>query len=279
MKIALSAWSCHQSFYDKTWTNADFIDYAASTGADGVELLSMFWNSDTDIEPVQEALRRNGLELACFGASNNLAQIDEEKRKEQVQDIYSSVDMAVLLGAKVVRVFSGDKSGDMTFEQAKDWILDGLREAAAYAGTKGVTLCLENHGLFAGKVEQVSKIIAEVGSPYLRQTFDTGNFLLVDEQPNGAIVELIDLVSHVHLKDFKKITDSEHKGRTYTSLSGDVYAGQVPGEGDVDLPFVLSSLKRAGYTGWLSVEYEGNEDQKQASARSISNLAKLLEQL
>ncbi|SFL43418.1 Sugar phosphate isomerase/epimerase [Paenibacillus sp. 1_12] len=279
MKIALSAWSCHQSFYDKTWTNADFIDFAATTGADGVELLSMFWNPDSDIEPVREALRRNSLKLACFGASNNLAQLDEKKRKEQIQDICLSVDMAVLLGAEVVRVFSGDKTGDMTFEQAKDWILDGLREAAAYAGVKGVTLCLENHGLFAGKVEQVSKIITEVGSPYLRNTFDTGNFLLVDEQPNVAINQLIDLVTHVHLKDFKKITDSEHKGKTYSSLSGLVYGGQVPGEGDVDLPFVLSSLKHADYSGWLSVEYEGNEDQKLASARSISNLAKLLEQL
>ncbi|PPJ40608.1 sugar phosphate isomerase/epimerase, partial [Pseudoxanthomonas sp. KAs_5_3] len=29
--------------YDGSWKNADFIDYAASVGAQGVELLSVFW--------------------------------------------------------------------------------------------------------------------------------------------------------------------------------------------------------------------------------------------
>jgi sugar phosphate isomerase/epimerase len=277
MRIALSAWSCHRSFYDKIWTNADFIDFAASTGAAGVELLSMFWEPDADIEPVQEALQRTGLKLACFGACNNLAQSDEGKRREQVQDICSSVDMAALLGAATVRVFSGDRTENITFEQAKVWILEGLQQAAAYAGEKGITLCLENHGLFAGKAEQVTSIISEVGSPFLRSTFDTGNFLLVDEQPNEAADKLIDVIAHVHLKDFKKVNAGDSEGKTYTSLSGSVYAGRVPGEGDVDLRFILSRLKKSGYAGWLSVEYEGDEDQRLASTRSVSNLTKLLE--
>ncbi|MDF2964398.1 MAG: endonuclease [Paenibacillus sp.] len=277
MKIALSVWSCHQNFYNHTWSNADFIDFAGTTKASGVELLSMFWNAEKDIPRVQEALQRNSLELACFGACNNLAERDETKRRAQVQDILGSVDMAALFGAKVVRIFSGDRSEGLTFEEAKVWIIDGLKEAAAYAEGKGITLCLENHGHFAGKASQVADIIREVGSEALRSTFDTGNFLLVDEHPSEAIEQLKPLVSHVHLKDFKKVTAGAVEGRTYTSLSGSVYAGQAPGEGDVDLPFILSQLKDADYDGWLAVEYEGNEDQQQASARSINNLNRLLQ--
>jgi sugar phosphate isomerase/epimerase len=278
MNIALSVWSCHHNFYNKTWTNADFIDFAAGAGASGVELLSMFWDDKRDIDAVKEALQRNDMKLACFGACNNLAQSDESKRRAQIEDIKKSIDMAALFGASAVRVFSGDRSEDITFEQAKVWIMEGLQEAAAYAEEKGIVLCLENHGLFAGKAEQVTTIIREVGSASLRSTFDTGNFLLVDEQPNEAIDSLISLVSHVHLKDFKKLTPGEVRDKTYKSLSGEVYAGQVPGEGDVDLRFILGRLKEAGYNGWLSVEYEGNEDQLEASARSISNLKSLLQQ-
>ncbi|TDF96177.1 sugar phosphate isomerase/epimerase family protein [Paenibacillus piri] len=278
MNIALSVWSCHQNMYDRAWSNADFIDFVGTTKADGVELLSMFWNTDTDLPQVEAALQRNGLKLACFGACNNLAERDELKRRAQVQDILTSVDMADRLGAKAVRIFSGDRSEGLTFDEAKVWIIAGLKEAAAYAEKKGIALCLENHGHFAGKASQVADIIREVGSPALRSTFDTGNFLLVDENPSTAIGQLLPLVSHVHLKDFKHIAAGAEQGRTYTSLSGAVYAGKAPGEGDVDLPFILSQLKGAGYEGWLAVEYEGNEDQQTASARSIENLRSLLQQ-
>ncbi|NOU97456.1 TIM barrel protein [Paenibacillus sp. LMG 31456] len=277
MKIALSVWSCHQNFYNKTWSNADFIDFVGTTQAAGVELLSMFWNAETDIPQVHEALQRNNLKLACFGACNNLAERDEAKRKTQVQDILTSVDMAALLGAEVVRIFSGDPSEGLTFEEAKVWIIEGLKEAAAYAEERDITLCLENHGHFAGKASQVNDIIREVGSHALRSTFDTGNFLLVDENPSAAIEQLLPVISHVHLKDFKKVTPDEQQGKTYTSLSGAIYAGQAPGEGDVNLPLILSQLKAVDYDGWLAVEYEGNEDQQQASTRSINNLHELMQ--
>src|ERR1700737_1716574 len=102
MKTAISIWSCHKNMYDKTWTNADFIDYVGTTKAEGVELLSIFWEPERDLVPVPEALERNRLQLASFGACNDLAEPDEDKRKQQLQDILSSIDAASQLGAKAV---------------------------------------------------------------------------------------------------------------------------------------------------------------------------------
>jgi sugar phosphate isomerase/epimerase len=259
--------------------NAAFIDFAATTGAKGVELLSVFWNNDGhEAERVRQALERNGLELACFGACNNLALSDPETRREQLRDITDSVDKAELFGARVVRVFSGDKDKEVTYEQAKAWIIDGLKEAAQYAESKGITLCLENHGYFAGKAEQVLEVIHEVGSPFLRSTFDTGNFLLVDDDPNEAIAKLKHLVAHVHFKDFSRVEES-YQGNIYTSINGVRYAGEVPGEGIVNLENILMQLKEIGYNGWLTVEYEGDEEQKRGSIRSIQNLENILSAL
>jgi sugar phosphate isomerase/epimerase len=274
MKTSLSIWSVHKYVYNKTIDNSSFIDFVATTGAKGVELLSVFWE-EGDAERVKEALERNNLKLACFGACNNLAVSDPVKRREQVRDITESVDRAALFGAKVVRVFSGDKEADITYDQAKAWIIEGLREAAKYAESKGIVLCLENHGHFAGKAEQVTEVIGEVGSFALRSTFDTGNFLLVDENPNDAIVKLMPYISHVHFKDFS-IADESFEGKTYTSNAGVHYTGEVPGEGIVDLPRLLGELSISGYDGWLTVEYEGNEEQKEGSIRSIRNLEHIL---
>lgn len=276
MNISLSVWSCHSYFYEKTMTNAEFIDFVKKeTKATGVELLSVFWDKEIDVPAVQEALERTGLQVACFGACNNLAVPYEVNRKEQLKDILNSIDMAALLGAKVVRVFSGDKSAETTFEQAKVWIIEGLKEAASYAEKRGVTICLENHGYFAGKAEQVIEVINQVNSPMVRSTFDTGNFLLVDESPTKAMDQLKDRISHVHFKDFRQ-ADDDDSGNVYKSLAGNRYAGAVAGEGSVDLRYMIEALQQSGYKGWLTVEYEGNEEQKSGSIRSINNLAALL---
>ncbi|WP_274654764.1 sugar phosphate isomerase/epimerase family protein [Paenibacillus humicola] len=264
MKTALSIWSCHKYIQNGTWTNADFIDFAKSIGAEGVELLSMFWKPDADIPAVEAALERTGLALACFGACNNLAVSDAAKREEQVQDIVRSTDMAVRFGAPVVRVFAGDLHAGVDYEQAKAWIIEGLSRGAAYAEERGVTLCLENHGLLAGKIGQVRDIIDSVGSPALRSTFDMGNFLLVGEQPADAAEQLAPLIGHVHVKDFKQTDEGGYK-----SLSGDRYIGTVPGEGDVGAAALLARFKASGYEGWLSVEYEGSDEQRDGSARAV----------
>ncbi|MCL6444156.1 MAG: sugar phosphate isomerase/epimerase, partial [Alicyclobacillus sp.] len=269
MKIALSMWSTHKHWYRGEWGTVDFLRFAATTGAEGVELLSVFWRDrDREIPQIQAALSETGLKVACFSACNNVALTDEAKWREQVKDITDSVDAAVTFGAKVVRVFSGDKEGDATFEAARANIIAGLKEGAAYAASKGVTLCLENHGLFAGKADQVLDIIHAVGSDALRSTFDTGNFLLVDESPMDAIGKLKPFVGHVHFKDFLKVPD-DYPGETYRALSGQKYVGKIAGEGEVDLRAILSELKGVGYDGWLTVEFEGQEEEKAGSLASI----------
>jgi len=279
MKISLSIWSCHAYLYDKTMTNAQFIDFVgASTLAEGVELLSIFWEPGKDVPEVKEALARNGLKLACFGACNNLAVPEPEGRRKQLEDITHSVDMAVLLGARIVRVFSGDKPEGVSFEEAKGWILEGLAEAARYAEDKGVTLCLENHGYFAGKAEQVEEVIRTVGSPALQSTFDTGNFLLVDQEPESALQKLLPLVRHVHIKDFEEV-GPDATGSVLRSLAGKAYVGKAAGEGEVPLPRMLEGLEASGYKGWLTVEFEGAGDQKEGSVRSVRNLWSMLQAL
>ncbi|MFF2482258.1 sugar phosphate isomerase/epimerase family protein [Paenibacillus sp. NPDC058071] len=275
MAIALSAWSCH-SYFEEGWGNKEFIEFAATSGADGVELLSFHWNEEKDATEVPEALARTGLKLACFGASNNFADPDAAARSAQVDGIKSSVDIAERFGAKVVRVFAGDLRDGLAFGEVRQWIVDGLKEAAAYAADRGILLCLENHGLLAGKAEQVASIIRDVESPYLRSTFDAGNFLLVDEDPSPSVEVLKPLVRHVHVKDFAPV--GEDSGEPfYRSISGQPYSGRVAGEGVVDLPYIIGELRAGGYDGWYTIEYEGGEEQRSASIRAIANLKGFLQ--
>ncbi|QHW31649.1 TIM barrel protein [Paenibacillus rhizovicinus] len=271
MKVSVSVWSVHHYLYNGSWTNADFIDYAASIGAQGVELLSIFWNAETDVPAVREALARTGLKLACFGACNDFANATVEGRAAALADIKNSVDMAALLGASVVRVFAGDTKEGIGYDQGKVWIVEGLQEAAAYAQSRNIVLCLENHGVFAGRSEQVKEIIEQVDSPALRSTYDMGNFLLVDQDPQPSFDELAPYISHVHAKDFKQVEEGAEGA--YRTLSGkSFYVGVVPTAGDASVAEIIVKLKAIGYKGWMSVEYEGLEEQKAGTSRAVELL-------
>lgn len=275
MQIAVSMWSLHREFYSGRLDVVDFVKWAADAKADGVELLDVFWKDfDTEGPKVLDVLEETNLKVGAYAVGNNFVIPDPEARAEQVKIINRGVDMAKYLNSKVVRVFAGDLAEGIAFDAARGWIVAGLREAAAYAEDHGIMLALENHGLLAGRGEQVQGLIADVGSAALKATIDTGNFLLVDEEPTDAVKTLAPLAGHVHFKDFRPAKAEE--APSYPALSGKRFVGTIIGEGVVDTRHILRLLQDSGYGGWLSVEFEGLEEEKFGASRSIANLAAAL---
>ena len=153
------------------------------------------------------------------------------------------------------------------------WIVAGLREAADYAYDKGVTLALENHGSLAGHSGQVTDINA-VGSPARWRTPTPAIFTRASGPTRGRRPPRPPR-RHGPFKDFKAVPD-DYAGFAYTSIDGVKFAGQAVGEGEVDLPDCLLSLKAAGFDGWLNIEYEAEEDPMTGVARSVANTQCLL---
>ena len=278
MQIAVSMWSLHREFYSRRLDVVGFVKWAADAKADGVELLDVFWKDfDTEGPKVLDVLEKTNLKVGAYAVGNNFVIPDPEARAQQVRIITRGVDMAKYLNTKVVRVFAGDLAEGIAFDAARGWIVAGLREAAAYAKEHGIILALENHGLLAGKGDQVQGLIADVGSTALKATIDTGNFLLVDEEPTDAVKILAPLAGHVHFKDFRPANAEE--APSYPALSGKRFVGTIIDEGVVDTREILRLLQDSGYRGWLSVEFEGLEEEKIGASRSIANLAATLADL
>ncbi len=282
MKIAVSMWSLVSYAEDGRIDAPGFVRYAAELGVPGVELLDVFWRDrERQLPQVEQALREGGLVVSAYAIGNDLVQPDEAERARQVQSIRDGVDTARRLETALLRVFSGGEKPGVAPAQGHAWIVAGLREGAAYAAEQGVTLALENHGLFAGRADQVRAIVEEVDSPALRANVDTGNFLLVNQSPTDAARELAGLAAYVHLKDFRTLQPGEEAAESYAGLDGSRYVGTVIGDGEVDLPAVLAGLRGAGYDGWLSIEYEGTASDalQRGVPESVRNTRALLEQL
>ena len=263
MKLSISMWSVVSAVRQKRIDLPGFIEFAARQqehGARGVELLDYFWTDPaTEIAKVSRQIGAAGLELAVYSIGNDFFQPERGAWEKQLESLKTGVEVADRLGVRTLRVFSGNAKPGYAFEDGLAWIVEGLAQGAEYAARYHVTLALENHGLMAGRSDQVRQVIDAVGSPSLRANIDTGNFLLVNQSPTEAARDLAPLAALVHLKDFRRARPDETE-HIYKALDGLPFTGAVVGQGAVDLPAIVGLLDAAGYTGWLSLEYEGGED-------------------
>jgi len=271
MKLAVSMYSYYRTVKGGAMDIPGFIREAKKIGAIGVELLDFFYTDPEAERPLAlEALKETGLPCPIFSVAQNFAKTSPEEREKQLGKIKFGVDEAGHFGAGVVRVFAGDVAEGITFDQARGWIIEGLAKASTYAEEHGVKLALENHGSLAGRGEQVRGIIEDVralaGNSALGANPDTGNFLLVNQPSHEAIREVARYANMVHFKDFKRDPEG-----IYGALNGERYSGTAIGEGMVDLHACIAALKEAGFDGWLSMEYEGEEDPLTAVPRSLAN--------
>ncbi len=263
MKLSISMWSVVAAVRERRLDLSGFIEFAArqqENGARGVELLDYFWTDRAaEMGKVKRQIADAGLELAVYSIGNDFFQPERAAWEQQLADLKTGVEVADRLEVRTLRVFSGNAKPGYSFEDGFAWIVDGLAAGAHYAETHGITLALENHGLMAGRSSQVRRIIDAVGSPALRANIDTGNFLLVNQNPTEAAQELASLAALVHLKDFRRARPDETM-HVYKALDGVPFTGAVVGQGEVDLAAIIKILSNAGYAGWLSLEYEGGED-------------------
>lgn len=266
MRLSVSAWCVQEKLFKGTMRLADFINLCHENGVNYVELLDCFWKDDVDIDNAIELLKKYGMKVSAYSIGNDFVQNDQAEREKQIGMVNKGTDTACRLNTKNLRIFSGSAKNGITFDTARAWIVEGLKECAKYAEEKGVTLVLENHGLFAGKGDQVRGIIDEVGSEYLKANTDLGNFLLVNDDPLNAVKALNKRVGFVHFKDFKSVSNDQPG---YDGMDGKRYQGTVLGEGQVPMKEIVEYLSGIGYDGFLSIEFEGTGDPVTGTVKSI----------
>jgi sugar phosphate isomerase/epimerase len=254
--------------------------FARSVGFAGIEMLDMYWRKDEPREAQADRLRAQAAEeavdVACYTVHNNLALFDEAAWRSLVDRMLADVDLAARLGTRVMRVESSggppaDRQG-ASFEECLAPVARGLKEVARRAADRGIAVGLENHGRFIATSQRVERVIDAVGEANLGACVDVGNFLIADEDPIAAVTRLASRAVHVHAKDMHLFETSQGKG-SFATNGGKYLMGAVLGEGIVDVAGCIGILAKAGYRGWLSLEFEGRENTFYGIARGAANLA------
>ncbi len=189
-----------------------------------------------------------GLPVGYLGDGGGFAG-DEDVQREKIDECKSAVDMALVLGAPLIRVF-----GWTTFElENRDPMFAALarclREVSEYGADKGVVVAMQNHDNrnLAATGPDVLRIIEDVNHPNFSFIMDTGQWRGSPGAAGDADPD-VDIYSYME----QTLPHSSYvRCKIYKIASG---REQV-----LDYERVAGVLKAGDYNGCISIVYEGKE--------------------
>jgi inosose dehydratase len=125
--------------------------------------------------------------------------------------------------------------------------------------TYGIKLAYHHHmGAYVESPADIDKLMDITDPAKVFLLYDTGHaFYGGATDPVALLKKHLHRVVHVHCKDVRVPVIGQARNDNWSFLNG-VINGifTVPGDGSIDYRAVLSTLKNAGYEGWLVVEAE-----------------------
>ena len=245
------------------------IEKAAAMGFDGIELLLVQMASEDTayLNKLKKLAFHSGLDLCGFSTHQGFLNPDKDYRDENIKKTIHQLELAYQLGIPTMRLNTGrwrtSESFDAlmanrgiepaiegyTDEDGFKWVIDSIEQCIPKAEECGIVLGLENHWGLGRTAEGVKRIVDSIDSPWLMVTLDTGNFL---EDPYDQLEALAPDTFLVQAKTY-------YGGGKWYSL-------------DLDYPRIGEIMRKHDYRGYISLEFEGNEDPDTAVAESLELL-------
>jgi len=215
---------------------------------------------------VKTALNDAGLQCPMICASPDFTQPDMEARREEVEKYKRTIDVAEALGAQYCRVLSGQKRPEVSREDGVCWVVESIEGVLPHAADCGITLIMENHykdGFwqypeFAQAKDVYLEIVDQIHAPNFGLNYDPSNALIAGDDPYELLDAMKDRVLTMHA------SDRSLEGGTFEDLKkfdADPTTGYasfvkhgVIGDGLIDYDRIFTTLKSAGFSGWVSIE-------------------------
>ncbi len=275
MKKSICHYSFHRRYVAEKWSTDRLVQEMQACGAEGVDFHArMVGEPEAALAQMQATMAKCPLPLSSLSLSSDFNKPTAEALKAEVDGVTRWLDVAIKLGSPICRIFGGycslpDRLNPAAKAVAWQRMIDGVAAVTKEAAKRGIVLALENHGGLPCTGEEQVKAIETINSPHLRATIDVGNYMGGGQEGHVGTAIAAKYCAYVHLKDNKKVPDPARPwGWNVESC--------VVGEGCVDLAACIESVRKAGYNGFVGLEYEGAEDEVTGVPKSMATLNRLV---
>lgn len=258
-KFAISQFSFASHFWTKQLDPLDFAAKSKELGISGLDYCSMFFaDRAKDTQYLGELKKRaadNGsynLRIMIDG-EGVLGDLNDTVRLKAVENHYKWMDAAATLGCPMIRVnVEGDGDHDAVAKAA----VDSLGRLIEYGRKQNVDVIVENHVGISCNAAWLAGVMKQVNSPHCGTLADFGNFCVNRTKP-----ETNDIAGYIKtrcLEEYDKYKGIEElmpyaKGIHVKSHVFDAQGNDV----ETDFYRMFKIIKKSGFTGWASIEYEG----------------------
>jgi sugar phosphate isomerase/epimerase len=261
--ISLAQWSLHKTLFAK---KLDALDFAKSTreefGIDAVEYVNQFFKDKANDEAYLGQLNSRAADhgvkslLIMVDGEGSLGHGDTAERNKAVQNHHKWAYAARVLGCHSIRV-NAATTGDGSYEEKQKLAADGLRSLSEYGAKHGLNVIVENHGGLSSNGAWLAGVMEIVDLPNCGTLPDFGNFNTGDGKMYDRYTGVTELMPFA-----KAVSAKSH---------------DFDGEGNethTDYRRMMKIVLRAGYRGYVGIEYEGG---KLSEAEGVLATKKLLE--
>ena len=271
LKISLAQWSLNKAIKSGELSPLDFAKKARSFDIDAIEYVSGLYTNHTDIlkkismqKLSKELLKRSddyGIDnvLIMIDSQGSLASSNKKERLKAIDNHKKWIDFSYEIGCETMRV---NLSGETKLDRWTENSIKSLTELSDY--NKKINVVVENHGGLSSNGKYLSNVMSKVNIDNCGTLPDFGNFC-IDGSPR-ACNEWYDIY-----KGVEELMPYAH------AVSAKSYDFDDSGnETKIDYSKMIDIVKKAGYKGYIGIEYEGN---RMSEDDGIIATKKLLEKL
>lgn len=261
LEISLAEWSFHRSIGEGKMDHLEFAAKAKNDfGINAVEYVNGLFGSKKknfreagkSEKYLAEMLQRSSdagvvNHLLMVDEEGDLAGLDEKKRLKGIDDHRKWLDAAKFLGCRTVRVnLHGEGPSDAKHKAS----VDSLGRLGDLAATMNLNVVVENHGSDSSKGFWISSVMKEVNKPNVGTLPDFGNFCIT--HPWGTTQDGCD-------NEYDRYKGVEEMLPFAKGVSAKTYDFDQNGEQPkMDYRQLLDIVKKAGFKGYIGIEFEGN---------------------
>lgn len=249
-------------------TFSERLQKAARLGYDGVELM-VVRPGQLDARAIHTQISESGLAVVAIASGAiylvdklTLLASDVEVSRQATVRLHALIDFAAALEAPLVTI--GSFRGRLAWaggQPARKRLIEILQMAAEKGAERGVRLVLEPLNRYESDLlnnaDEGLALIAEVGHSHLGLLLDTYHVNIEEASLTEPFRQGIAAgkLWHVHLGDSNRLP---------------------PGEGHLDFPSIIATLREMDYQGYLSAELLARPDPDTAAEATIAYMRQVV---
>ena len=257
-KISLAQWTLVREFRSGKIDNLEFAQVAHDHDIQAIEYVNQFFMDKAEDKKYLTEMKQRasdlGVENVLIMCDNegNLGDPDKNKRYKAVENHYKWAEAAAFLGCHSIRV-NARSDDKLSYDNQLDLAADGLSRLVDFCSDLEINAIVENHGGLSSNGAWLSALMKKIDHPRVGTLPDFGNFMIQDNEWYDRYKGVEELMPFA-----KAVSAKSHE----FDLNGN--------EVRTDYNKMMEIVLKAGYNGYVGIEYEGDKHSEYDGIHPVS---------